>query len=218
MQFPVLLFYIILVGIKGIPIQNNFKKVKEFLILVATGEPHEDIDKSSEILDLTNKNANWLNQQNMVPFEKHVGGATGALVDGKPLICGGNRGFQLYDECYIITKSNISLVTNMNSKRADAASVVVNNTKLWVLGGWNTGILNSTEYVHIGEEEGGFAIAGPDLPVPAHRHAVVSLNSSCYMLISGKDAFYYKDEGNQYRLDWVFSYILKNESYLFTSF
>ena len=57
----------------------------------------------------------------MAPFAKEVEGATGALVDGKPLICGGS-GYS--DECYMITKSSTSYASKMQSKRAYAASVL----------------------------------------------------------------------------------------------
>ena len=119
--------------------------------------------------------------QNMAPFAKEVWGATGALVDGEPLICGGF--FDGYsDECYMITKSSTSLANKMNSKRYGAASVVVNINKLWVLGGSDgSSYLSSTEYIQIGIGSS----TGPELPFAVSYHAMVALNPSTFIIIGG---------------------------------
>ena len=141
----------------------------------------------------------------MAPFAKYTFAATGALVDGKPLICGGDDAKN--DECYMITKSSTSFISKMNTKRAYAASVVLNNNILWVLGG-SDGLfshLSSTEYIQIGIGSS----TGPELPLAWHaRHAMVALNQSTVMLIGGYSStlqsslsktFYYQ-ESNQ---DWI---------------
>ena len=136
--------------------------------------------------------------QNMAPFAKEVYGATGALVDGKPLICGGGySGY--YDECYMITKSSTSYVSKMKSKRSGAASVLVNINKLWVLGGWDGSRLSSTEYIGIGSS------TGPQLPLAVNGHAMVALNTYTFILIGGYSSGYlsktfYFQESNQ---DWI---------------
>ena len=141
--------------------------------------------------------------QNMAPFAKEVYGATGALVDGKPLICGGhvNGANALSDECYMITKSSTSYVSKMKSKREHAASVLVNINKLWVLGGWDGSRLSSTEYIQIGIGSS----TGPQLPLAVSSHAMVALNTSTFILIGGYDGSYlsktfYFQESNQ---DWI---------------
>ena len=142
--------------------------------------------------------------QNMAPFAKKVYVATGALVDGKPLICGGYyTGGNYYDECYMITKSSTSYVSKMKSKRAYAASVLVNINKLWVLGGKDDGssYLSSTEYIQIGIGSS----TGPHLPLAVGYHAMVALNTSTFILIGGYSSGYlsktfYFQESNQ---DWI---------------
>ena len=68
--------------------------------------------------------------KNLAPYAIKVWSATGGLVDGKPLICGGRQGSSYYDDCYTVTDISTK-VSNMKNKRAYAASVVVNSTKLW---------------------------------------------------------------------------------------
>ena len=139
--------------------------------------------------------------QNMAPFAKYTYRATGALVDGKPLICSGSDG-GYSDECYMITKSSTSFISKMNTKTENAASVVVNNNILWVLGGYDGSYLSSTEYIQIGIGSS----TGPELPLAVAGHAMVALNQSTFMLIGGdffgsylSKTFYYQ-ESNQ---DWI---------------
>ena len=75
--------------------------------------------------------------------------ATGGLVGKEALICGG--GFLATDECYKIMANKALMVGKMNTKRNDAASVVINSTTLWVTGGEdeNDNYLSSTEFVNL---------------------------------------------------------------------
>ena len=143
--------------------------------------------------------------QNMASFAKYRGGATGALVDGTPLICGNDYRNDGSDECYIITNSSTSFVSKMNSKRSEAASVVVNINKLWVLGGRDdySSYLSSSEYIQIGIGSS----TGPELPLAVYDHAMVALNQSTFMLIGGDHGGYvylsktfYFEESNQ---NWI---------------
>ena len=138
---------------------------------------------NSEVLDLMD---NSLSCQNLAPFAKKTYAATGALVEGVPLICGGYYSGSYSDECYQITKSMTSLVTNMKSKRAYAASVVLDNNQLWVMGGYDGSRLKSTEYIQI---DAG-STSGPDLPLAVYGHAIVAWTSSSFMLIGGYDGNY----------------------------
>ena len=125
--------------------------------------------------------------------------ATGALVNGIPLICGG---YPSSDECYQITTSMTSVVTKMNSRRYGADSVVVHNYILWILGGRKDDYtyLSTTEYVQIG--------AGPDLPLAVSEHAIVAWNASTFMLIGGQDGvvnlaktfYFYEDMPSE---EWI---------------
>ena len=155
---------------------------------------------------------NSLSCQNLAPFAKKTYAATGALVEGVPLICGGYYpGGSYSDECSQITKSMTSLVTNMTSKRGYAASVVLNKNQLWVMGGRSSSTyLKSTEFIQIGAG----STSGPDLPLAIASHAIVAWTSSSFMLIGGDDenylakTFYYHVEKPD---EWIPGPELKQE-------
>ena len=71
-------------------------------------------------------------------------------MNGSAVVCGGqNSHYEPLNECYIVSKSNITSLTHLDTKRFYADSIAVNNT-LWVLGGidgglWMMDALNSTE-------------------------------------------------------------------------
>ena len=170
--------------------------------MVATGYDFslDNSRSNSEVLDLINTSA----CKNKAPFAKKTEGATGTLVKGKHLICGGKDSDLYYDECYRITKSSTILVMEMKSKRVYASGAVVDYIKLWMLGGmscnYDSCILNSTEYIHIGEG----SYSGPDLPMKMYGHVITAMNSSTYIITGGGQdslmkTFYYS-ENNQ---EWI---------------
>ena len=76
----------------------------------------------------------------------------------------------------------MEFVTNMSTPRANAASIAVNDTTLWVTGGvdhnWN--ILKSTEFATLHGSQ-----PGPDLHYDIDHHAMVAINTSVSMIIGG---------------------------------
>ena len=87
--------------------------------------------------------ADWLDY----PIDLY--GATGGLVDQVPVICGGWSHVD-FDDCYKITANKAVFLGKMKNKRQYAASVVVNNSVLWVTGGINDGAtLSSTDYINL---------------------------------------------------------------------
>ena len=71
----------------------------------------------------------------------------------------------------------------MKSKRYLAASVPVNDSHMWVLGGHDGDRrLQSTEFVDLE----GNNMAGPDMPGPISNHAIVAFGDSTYLLIGGR--------------------------------
>ena len=139
----------------------------------------DDFLHSNEVLDLTNENVEC---KNLAPFVKDINGATGSLIDDEPVICGGytNEGFS--DECYTIDEFKTKLFNKMTTKRAYAASIKVNDTLLWISGGYNGfNILKLTEFV-----ENGLSIPGPELPLPLMSHVVVTLSLDLVMVIGGR--------------------------------
>ena len=155
-------------------------------VLVLTGydsNGYDDSRSNSEVLDLIKKP--YRECQNMaIPPEK-AKGATGGLVEGRLLICGGKDSELFHDECYRVTKISTSLIKIMKEKRAYATSVVVNHIKLWILGGRSCNndncLLNSTEYFHVGQ----YNYYGPNLPNSTYGHTITAWNSTSYIIIGG---------------------------------
>ena len=132
-------------------------------------------------------------------------GATGALVKGKHLICGGKNSDFYYGECYRLTKVSTIFVMEMKSKRAYASSAIVDFLKLWMIGGKSCNsdascILTTSEYVQIGKGSN----SGPVLPVKMYGHVITAMNSTTYIITGGGQdslmkTFYYS-ENNQ---EWI---------------
>ena len=124
--------------------------VSKFLITTGRTTSQEKV-KKSEILDLSDKNkfqcADWLDY----PIDLY--GATGGLVDQVPVICGGWSHVD-FDDCYKITAKQANFVFKMSTARYEAASVMINNTLLWITGGRDDYLhfLSSSEFIHIGCE------------------------------------------------------------------
>lgn len=98
-----------------------------------------------------------------------------------PLICGGHPAT---DSCYIIGNGNETAV-KMFERREDAASIVINETLLWVTGGSNGDeSLMSTEFIELHGGSGSTS-PGPDMPIALDGHSMVSLNSTTAMVIGG---------------------------------
>ena len=146
--------------------------------MVTTGRNRDLFETKSEIVDLTVKGDNMCN--NWPNFPISVNGATGGLIGDTVIVCGGyisHSSVSHFDECYSLTSEKATLVTHMSVGRAYAASVVVNDNKLWVTGGFGGA---STEYVTATG-----TMPGPDLPTTLTHHAMVAINSTCSMVIGG---------------------------------
>ena len=180
---------------------NNNNKYNFFTahLLISTGTPY-DQGKHSEIIDLSNFKdfncsefadvpwkfqwctmvyADWINKytntttNKITPRSESVGG----LIQGEPIICGGldNNG-NILNDCIVIGNPNFKKI-NMLEKRSAASGVVLNET-LWIVGGWNGGQLSSTELITIcGSKK--YCLEnrqGPDLPFTITHHCMIQVS------------------------------------------
>ena len=98
-------------------------------------------------------------------------GATGGFIT-----CGGDH----QDKCYKLG-SNESFASMMKI-RAHAASIVLDNEKLWVLGGSDSrSRLSSTEYIFSDGRTG----EGPPMPIALMGHAMVKINRTTSFMVGG---------------------------------
>ena len=118
-----------------------------------------------------------------------INSATGAIVSGHPMICGGWSEYPdwvTYSECYHYKKDSNTwtFLTNMMDKRVHSASVVINGS-LFVMGGFrghSLGAQSSTEYV---SPDGYASQPGPELPSARYGHCAVKLSTGQVMLLGG---------------------------------
>ena len=114
----------------------------------------------------------------MAPLGRRTEGATGGLLDGLPVICGGYN-----DMIHSIAKDQSKFLGQLSVRRCRAASVVLSNNTLWVTGGYDQSCnpIKTTEFV----TKDGQTSQGPDLPLALSSHSIVPLNSGAFILIGG---------------------------------
>ena len=124
-------------------------------VLITTGRNEDGKQRSSEVLDLTIKGSNECKNWPVYPITG-VDGATGGVIGESVLICGGvsdvsNQGSYI-DECFSLNRKSVKHATYMSVPRVRAASIVIDDTTLWVTGGSTfnengPAILASTEFI-----------------------------------------------------------------------
>ena len=73
---------------------------------------------------------------NLGDFPALVSWTTGGLVDGKPIVCGGQDSVPAYKkECYILEDNIWKLLTSLNEPRSQASGTVLDSDHLWITGG-----------------------------------------------------------------------------------
>merc|ERR1739848_243823 len=107
-------------------------------------------------------------------------GATGGLLDGLPVICGGYKNNQIHS----IAKNQSKFLGQLSVRRWCAASVVLSNNTLWVTGGQDQthNLIKTTEHVTKDSQTS----QGTDLPLALSGHSIVALNSGAFILIGGE--------------------------------
>jgi hypothetical protein len=150
-------------------------------MVVGGDDVSDNIQSDAKLSSLTRSCSNLQNY----PITFYA--ATGAIVSGHPIICGGkSTGTSSHSECYHHSKVSNSwnFLTNMTTIRTLSASVPVND-KLWILGGYNSvNILATTEYVSL---IGDASQPGLDLPSPRAGHCVVKLSNGQVILLGSHD-------------------------------
>ena len=136
------------------------------------------------MLDLSIKGGS--NCKDWAEIPKDIGSATGGVIQEVAVICGGGISAgsfsEAFDECYSMNGKVATLITHMTAKRAHAASLVIDKTKLWITGGFNfdNGRLGSSEFITLEGNE-----SGPEMPIPLESHALVAIDNTLSMLIGG---------------------------------
>ena len=113
-----------------------------------------------EIVDLLNPNAKYELLANNVP---RVDFATGGLLQNSPIVCGGrDEQWNYSQDCVVIGQPGMEI--EMIEKRSFAASVALDQSTLWIVGGFYGNRLSSTEFIKLGQRSSRGVFEGPDLP------------------------------------------------------
>ena len=142
--------------------------------LVATGRP-SDHGVMTEIVDLTDPSMSCLTED--IPYRFS---SAGGLLGKTPVICGGWGGTQsgLLNECLLYGTSQ---VITMNSRRSYFASVALNKSMLWMMGGWDgNNRYDSTEFI---TTDG--SINGPTLPEAIYNTCAVKFTETGSVYLVG---------------------------------
>ena len=148
--------------------------------MVATGYPNNG---QCQVIDMSSSTTTC---SNLPSYPTSVYGAAGGVINGSPIICGGNSGSprslrNLQGSCYIFDKNENTwkLHCNMKSRRVQPAISVVKGT-LFVSGGGGDGDdLTSTEIIY----SNGTVESGPHFPGKRHGHCMVTLPDGKVMII-----------------------------------
>ena len=129
-----------------------------------------------EIVDLLNPNAKYEVLADNVP---RVCGATGGLCQKSPIVCGGSNNGRISKDCVVIGRPEMDM--QMTEKRAGAASVALDQSTLWVVGGHNGLGLSSTEFIKLHQP----SAKGPDLPFTIRYHCIIQHGEKSIYIIGG---------------------------------
>ena len=151
-----------------------------------------------EVVDLLGENSDCAP---IAPYPIPIAWAAGAIIDGRPRVCGGEGPFT--DQCYqYLYESNQweNLQPSLQEARSDAGSGMVNSATWLITGGWD-GIDPPTDTTEVWSSvDGLFLEFGPDLPLPLRGHCQVTLNYSYVFVLGGYDGSDYSLSFNV--LDW----------------
>ena len=142
-------------------------------ILVVGGHP------SLEIIELINPK---LKSDIMIYKNGSRESANGAIFQNQPLIFGGHENDNDTKNVCVIGMPKHAWSNNMMIPRTGMSSVVLNESKIWITGGFsNNGGLKSTEIFSLDQPP----VPGPDLPFKVYDHSMVLVNPSTIYLIGG---------------------------------
>ena len=119
------------------------------------------------------------------------------MFGNSPILCGGTHksGSSYFDSCISFQNFQWSQSHSMNEKRSFPAGVQINSTTFWILGGFDGAVLDSTEFIILGQTNG---VPGPKLPY--------ALRIMCAVKLSEKEIFVIGGLGGGYRNEvWIYN-------------
>ena len=101
-------------------------------ILVTTG-----VSDDSEETEVWNLDTESVCENDLPDFPMKMSYATGGLIGGKPVVCGGlDDDFARSEQCYVLENNKWTFLAEMISKRSSSSSVVTpDGNSLFITGG-----------------------------------------------------------------------------------
>ena len=159
---------------------------KQFLIVGGSTTYSGGNHLATEVIDVQS-NSNVTSSFGDIPSRRN--NAVGGLLGSTPILCGGYNGtFDVQDSCFTLKDSQWSQTHKMTTKRGESASVQINASTLWILGGFGDGRLDSSEFVELDSTVGK---PGPKLPYAVSSHCAVNYSKDKVYVIGGHDGSSY---------------------------
>ena len=140
--------------------------------------PHTN-DFETEVIDVSSSSSSS-------PFgdiDSKRPNAVGGLLGSTPILCGGSDYPSFEDSCISFKNSQWTKTHQITTKRGYAASVQLNSTTMWILGGKNSDDrLDSSEFVELDSTVGK---PGPKLPYVVETHCAVKYSKDKVHVIGG---------------------------------
>ena len=164
--------------------------------MVIGGGPYQ---KQTEVMDLTDTNITCKTTYRDLESQREY--AVGGLINETPIVCGGRNLPEYYDSCITFGQTKTSI--KMNEPRSSAASVVLNETTLWIMGGLagRSRRLKSTELITL---DPATSVNGPALPKALAGSCAVKYNDThIYLTGSSNQVWIYNTMLNPGSSSWT---------------
>jgi len=153
-------------------------------ILVITGFGGLGVNLSPEVINLEGKTCSRLPEK----YPKNVAGATGGIINGQVIICGGydRDATERLNECYLLKKGGSwTLLGNLSETRSYSSSVVIDNS-LYLISGRG----NACESIESITLDGQIKKHEPGYPHCILDHSTIAINRTTSITIGGYDEFH----------------------------
>ena len=156
-------------------------------ILVISGSPQNSNNQKLEVVDLLNPKlkrhlkGDFGSLEQISSRTRSVGG----VLKGHPILCGGrnqkgSRQCETLQDCFDIRAQK--KLSDLTLKREAAASVVLDQDTLWIVGGHDSDIdSNTSEFVRLDEPP----MKGPNFPFAISCHTMVKVEENLIFVIGG---------------------------------
>jgi len=179
---------------------KNSKLDQKYVLITGNGL-FDDHDRADQ-MEVMNKDGTAKICNANYKYPVNVLDATGALVSGKMVVCGG--GYPVTSTCYVFGGDNTwKLLADMAAPRVSSRSLAFPNGAIWVTGGSDNSFNThkTTEMIYLD----GTVKPGPELPEPLEGHCLVQYEGTIFLL-NGRNVWQNNNEldiNNLDNIEWT---------------